>query len=142
MPEIHFLHLKTSVDGEPPVWRRVRIATNLSLRTLHDVLQAAMGRAADAHEFRIGKRRYGPGVPDGADERRALVGKLLAPGDVFEYVDDGARRHRVEVERWSPILPDDARVLCLDGGGDGFDAEAINQVLAAWWERPPTSALN
>jgi len=161
VPEIHFLHLKVALDPDPQVWRRVRVSNQLTLRVLHHVLQATMGWSnAHRHDFRIGARTYGAitaGDPAGLrDERRARLGKLVAPGDAFRYAYDRERwHHTVHVEGWSAIFPDDPRVLCLEGAGacppDGgsprgqataFDVLRVNAVLAAMWEPRPRSALN
>lgn len=50
-------------DIEPEIWRIVEMPITSSLRTLHDVIQAAMGWQ-DCHlwQFEAGDRRYG--VPD------------------------------------------------------------------------------
>lgn len=135
-PEIHFLHLKVSLDGEPRVWRRLRVTNQLTLRGLHQVLEVAMGwPAAPAYEMRVGKKSY-------REDARARLARAVAPGDRIHYERDG-KRLAIEVESWSAMLPLDARVVCLDGDGDdAFDVDGVNAVLAAMWERPPTSALN
>jgi hypothetical protein len=51
----HWLQLKTLLwDVHPAVWRRVRLANNLSLADLHHVIQVLMGWEDDhLHRFRI-----------------------------------------------------------------------------------------
>lgn len=45
---------------DPPIWRRVEVPTNASLKIVHDVIQATMGWLDDhLWEFRIGNRCYG-----------------------------------------------------------------------------------
>jgi len=149
VPEIHFLHLKVSLDDDPWTWRRLRVINRLTLRALHDVIQASFGwDRSELHGMIIGTKIYGPrcgGPPLLRDERRARLGQLVKPGRVFEYLHRG-RRHIVEVEGWSAILPGDAPVTCVAGAnGDGrtlFDARRVNLVFAAWQERPPASMLN
>jgi Plasmid pRiA4b ORF-3-like protein len=48
------------VDSDPLVWREVKVPTSITLKGLHDVIQAVMGWF-DCHlwEFTIGERRYG-----------------------------------------------------------------------------------
>lgn len=47
-------------DIEPPIWRRVRVAADLPLRRLHDVIQAVFGwRDYHLHQFEVGDKVYG-----------------------------------------------------------------------------------
>ena len=56
------------IDTDPPIWREVEVATSISLKTLHAVIQAAFGwRNYHLWEFSLGKHRYGP--PSDADWR-------------------------------------------------------------------------
>lgn len=54
---------------DPPIWRQVEVPTSITLKILHDVVQAAMGWF-DCHlwEFTVDRQRYGP--PMGQDEGR------------------------------------------------------------------------
>jgi len=56
--------LKVALRGvKPPIWRRLRVATDLTLRDLHHVLQIALGWTdSHLHEFEIAGKRYG--MPD------------------------------------------------------------------------------
>lgn len=50
-------------EVKPPVWRRLRVASDLTLRELRHVLQIALGWSdSHLHEFEVGGRRYG--MPD------------------------------------------------------------------------------
>lgn len=53
-------------DTEPTIWREVDVPTSMTLKGLHDVIQAVMGWF-DYHlwEFTIAKQRYG--LPDDED---------------------------------------------------------------------------
>jgi pRiA4b ORF-3-like protein len=46
--------------SDPLIWREVEVPTSITLRTLHDIIQATIGWF-DYHlwEFTIAKRRYG-----------------------------------------------------------------------------------
>jgi hypothetical protein len=65
-PADEVLQIKvTLLDVSPPVWRRLLVPAGLSLRRLHDTIQAAMGwYDQHLHEFEIGDRRYGEPDPD------------------------------------------------------------------------------
>ena len=47
-------------DSDPVIWRQVEVPTSITLKALHNVIQAVMGWF-DYHlwEFTIGERRYG-----------------------------------------------------------------------------------
>ncbi len=48
------------MDTDPPIWREVEVPTSITLKVLHDIVQAVMGWF-DYHlwEFTIGVRKYG-----------------------------------------------------------------------------------
>ena len=47
-------------DTDPVIWRQVEVPTSITLKVLHDIIQAVMGWF-NYHlwEFTIGKQRYG-----------------------------------------------------------------------------------
>ena len=51
-------------DTDPLIWRQVEVPTSITLKVLHDVVQAAMGWY-DQHlwELSLGKQRYGQPIP-------------------------------------------------------------------------------
>lgn len=52
-------------DIRPEIWRRVQVPAAVSLRKLHDVLQAAMGWTnSHLHGFEAGGRRFGRTDPE------------------------------------------------------------------------------
>lgn len=65
-------------DSDPLIWRQVEVPTSITLKVLHDVVQAAMGWF-DQHlwEFRIGQRRFGlPMDEDWGTEPRTEAAKV------------------------------------------------------------------
>jgi hypothetical protein len=83
-------------DSDPLIWRQLEVPTSISLKTLHDIIQAAMGWL-DYHlwEFTIGERRYGlPMDEDWGTEPRIEASKvrlrkvLTAGQTVMTYVYD------------------------------------------------------
>ena len=65
-------------DTNPLIWREVEVPTSITLKVLHDVIQAVMGWF-DYHlwEFRVGKQRYGlPMDEDWGTEPRKEAAKM------------------------------------------------------------------
>lgn len=65
-------------DTDPLIWRQVEVPTSMTLKVLHDVVQAAMGWF-DCHlwEFNIARQRYGPPMgQDWGTERRRDAAKV------------------------------------------------------------------
>jgi hypothetical protein len=94
---------------EPEIWREVDVPVAMSLKGLHDVIQAIFGWLDyHLHEFRIGDKLYGVPAPDGEDDGRKVlhdklikIEALIAKGcDRFEYVYDfgDAWTHVVEIK--------------------------------------------
>jgi hypothetical protein len=52
------------LDTDPAIWRQVEVPTSMTLKGLHDVVQAAMGwYNRHLWELRQGKQRYGQPIP-------------------------------------------------------------------------------
>lgn len=77
------------VDADPPIWRRVEVPVEASLKMLHDVIQGAMGWL-DYHlwEFEAGGRRYGLPDPDWPEDGPAAA----ANARLAALIDRGVRR--------------------------------------------------
>jgi pRiA4b ORF-3-like protein len=61
---IYTLHAQIR-DIEPPVWRRIHVDGNITLRKLHHILQAAFGWTdSHLHDFEIDGRTYAMGDND------------------------------------------------------------------------------
>ena len=75
------------LDTDPVIWRHVEVPTSVTLKVLHDIIQAVMGWF-NYHlwEFTIDKRRYGlPADEDWGTEPRIEASKIrlrdvLQPG--------------------------------------------------------------
>lgn len=82
--EIATLHVELA-GTDLPIWREVEVPTSLTLKTLHEVVQAVMSWF-DLHlwEFRIGDTRYGPRSKTGEqackDASKVRLRELLKPG--------------------------------------------------------------
>jgi len=119
------LHISL-VGIEPEIWRRVEVPLDMSVKQLHDVIQAVMGwRDTHLFEFHAGDKSYGLPDPDDIDFGRrvinaaaAKVWKLLASGGQgINYVYDFGDywEHRVVVEAIEPASPDHIYPRLLDG---------------------------
>ena len=76
-------------NARPPIWRRLRVASDLPLDQVHDVIQAAMGWSdMHLHHFQMG--------PDAKDVR--LV-PFLTPFDVEEGETDGTLESDVRLDQ-------------------------------------------
>lgn len=118
-PAVPVYELKITLKGiRPPIWRRFRVRSDISLGRLHVVLQTVMGWTdSHLHQFRAGGRVYGVPDPGGSgfgpkvlDERRARLSALLPEEkDRFTYDYDfgDGWEHTVVVEK---ILPPDREV--------------------------------
>ena len=121
--------LEVTLTGiAPPIRRRLRVSTALSLRELHHVLQIAFGWSdSHLHEFQIGAKRYGMPDPENdlgrspLDERDVVLGKVVRAGDRFEYLYDFGDewRHEIVVERRTVLAAREAKAKVLDGARAG-----------------------
>jgi len=118
--------LKVTLDNvKPPVWRRLVVAENTDLFSLHEIIQAAMGwQNYHLHMFTIAGQIYGDpqddeyGDLDTKNETRYRLNKLgLTEKAKFKYEYDfgDGWQHTILVEK---ILPAEKGVhypLCLTG---------------------------
>ncbi len=85
------------LDTDPLIWRQVEVPTSITLKVLHDVVQAAMGWW-DQHlwAFRQGDRTYGPAIlrEDGGPTpvlkaETVRLRDIVDPGEtVLDYIYD------------------------------------------------------
>lgn len=108
---------------EPLTWRRMHVATDISLSRLHDTLQVVMGWTdSHLHSFRIGDHEYSNGedleelnmLPEKGRNLGALLGDTI---QVFEYQYDfgDSWEHRIVVEATSKPVADWRYPLCVAG---------------------------
>jgi Plasmid pRiA4b ORF-3-like protein len=118
------LQLKlTLVDVKPPIWRRLVVTNQISLRRLHDSIQSIAGwEDKHLHEFVINERRYGQPAPHEVVpvENEALFrlhSLPLAKGTSFFYVYDFGDHWEIEVkvERVLPPGLGGPSLAVLDG---------------------------
>ncbi|MFC2171596.1 plasmid pRiA4b ORF-3 family protein [Acidobacteriota bacterium] len=118
--------LKVSLDDvNPPVWRRIRVPGQISLRTLSYALQIVMGwESSHRYRFVIGGTVYS--IPDADDlhptkdpNKIEMYRVLRETGEAFEYrheVHDDWK-HDVAVDAIEPPDPALNAPDCLEGSG-------------------------
>src|SRR5664280_673712 len=103
-------------DIDPLIWRRVAVRTSMNLKSVHGVIQAAMGWL-DSHlwEFTANERKYGIFVPNDADWNEriknaagAKLSALLTVGvrEIGYIYDMGDNwQHRIIVDKLTAAEP-------------------------------------
>jgi Plasmid pRiA4b ORF-3-like protein len=151
--------LKIELRGmRPPVWRRVVVPSQVSLGSLHDVVQVLFGWQDEhlhAFEDKLG-RRFAPahegddslfGVTSRDEDANSLADAAPRPGDrvtyTYDFGDDW--EHLITVEQVRPAEDGEgSRAVCTGGRRAMPDAEdlggvwALAELLARWeaGERP------
>ena len=107
--------LKVTLRGcRPPIWRRFVVPSDISLKRVHDALQAVMGWTdSHLHQFEAGGVIYGTvdpefGVRRVSESRTRLDQVLRKPKDRMEYEYDfgDGWGHVVVLEAVLPAEPD------------------------------------
>lgn len=116
--------LKVTLTGtKPPVWRRIQVASSITLRRLHDVIQATMGwTQSHLYEFEIGGITFGEPSPESdilVRSAKSTQLRRVAPdaGASFSYLYDFGDnwQHHILVEK---VLSSESGVRyprCLTG---------------------------
>lgn len=91
----------TIKDIEPPIWRRIAVDGDSTLRGLHHIIQAAFGwTSSHMHEFVINNHTYAvlenPSIQESMEmmghkamsDRRPKLERLMRPGMIFKYLYD------------------------------------------------------
>ncbi len=109
----------------PPIWRRIQVSGDCTLRKLHHFIQAAMGwHSSHLHEFEKGINRYMPldaefsDMSDEAlDDRRFKLRRILHEGDRLRYIYDfgDSWQHVIAVESVEPCNIKGSWCEVLDG---------------------------
>ena len=109
------LRLKlTLVDVKPPIWRRLLVTNQITLKRFHESLQVVAGwNEGHLHEFIIAEKRYGRPAPrEVVPVQNEALFRLhslpLAEGTSFTYVYDFGDHWEIEV-KVEQVLPPDPR---------------------------------
>ncbi|WP_026354096.1 plasmid pRiA4b ORF-3 family protein [Massilia niastensis] len=129
----HILIIHVSIDDvAPPVWRRIQVDGDITLRNLHHILQASFGwTSSHLHQFDIEDDTYAmldnEYVPDlieepghgPRDDRKAKLGRLVYPGQRFIYLYDfgDSWAHTVHIESISEAPEKLGYATVIDGAG-------------------------
>jgi hypothetical protein len=115
----------TLMNMAPSIWRRVTVPLDITLGNLHTVIQIAMGWEDDhLHEFLIGRKRYGPVIPDKAgfgepavNEDIVCLNGVAKPHAKFIYHYDFGDdwRHEIHIEREIEEDLNPRQVRCVAG---------------------------
>lgn len=125
--------VRVDLDGtRPPVWRRLRLASDLPLSRVHDVLQVTMGWTdSHLHHFQMGPDakdfRMMPfltdfdleeGEDEGIHERDVRLDEVLAtPGQrlFYEYDFGDSWSHTIRLEKVEAWREGDPDAFCITG---------------------------
>lgn len=120
----------TLQDSRPPIWRRLLAPDNLTLGTLHHIIQAAMDwEDYHLHQFIVGKRSfevfYGAPDPNYADwdmemknEQQVKLNQIVTGEKfkfIYEYDFGDSWRHVLLVEKILPVDPQQQYPVCIKG---------------------------
>ena len=121
---VHVYQIKVTLEGiKPPIWRRLLVSSTISLKELHDILQAAMGWT-DSHLHAFESRGEFYGTPDDEfvlsmnDEERVRLAKvLIGEKDTLRYEYDfgDGWRHKIVLEKILPLSESVAVPSCIAG---------------------------
>ncbi|MGE5287345.1 MAG: plasmid pRiA4b ORF-3 family protein [Micromonosporaceae bacterium] len=117
--------LKITLRGvsKPPVWRRVLVPADVTLRDLHEVIQQAMGwNDYHMHVFSTGRQEYGSPDPElgHASDGKVLLSQVLTgPGDRLRYTYDFGDdwEHDIVLEETRTAVPGETYRSCVAGKG-------------------------
>lgn len=112
-------------DIRPPVWRRIQVAGDTSLRKLHKAIQVLMDwEDYHLHSFTVGETRYGIPDPEGLwdtgekDDRRFRLAEVVTAAESkIQYVYDFGDNWEMDilVEKILPPDEDFKSPICLAG---------------------------
>ncbi|MBK1643699.1 hypothetical protein CKO25_03285 [Thiocapsa imhoffii] len=113
-------------DSKPPIWRRLLVDSAITLQTLHQILQIAMGwQDVHLHQFAAGHAYYGQPDPEWdveelVDEARVRLDEVLTQQQStmrYEYDFGDGWRHKITLEHIVPHDPQRLLPICLKGKG-------------------------
>lgn len=94
-PLLYTLHIQLEpLQLDPPIWRRIRVSGDCTLRKLHHFIQAAFGwHSCHLHEFSNGVNSYMPldaelmyQYGDVLDDRKIKLRRVFKEADRLRYL--------------------------------------------------------
>lgn len=114
-------------DARPPIWRRLRLASDLGLEQLHEILQVAMGWTdSHLHQFQMGP------------ERSHRVAPFLTAYDLEEGEDEGVLESSVRLDEVVSEVGD--RLFYEYDFGDGWRHTLKLEHVLPWVEGEPLAS--
>lgn len=112
-PLLYTLHIQLEpLQLDPPIWRRIRVSGDCTLRKLHHFIQAAFGwHSCHLHEFSNGLNSYMPldaelmyQYDDVLDDRKTKLRRVFKEADRLRYLYDfgDSWQHVIAVENIEP----------------------------------------
>jgi hypothetical protein len=153
--EIFQLYMKLK-GTSPPLWRRLKIRGDSTLRELHWAIQCLMGWEEEhLHYFEIGRKEYGikKYSPDFTDDKNIRLEKALRKITEFKYFYDFRTGWEMKITIEDILPPEElAQSTCTGGQRPGpgeeeifwgdevpvrkrrpsFDPEKANQCIKSW----------
>lgn len=125
-PLLYTLHIQLEpLHFNPPIWRRIRVTGDCTLRKLHHFIQAAFGwHSSHLHEFSDGLSRFMPldaefmdMHDDALDDRKTKLRRALKEANRLRYLYDfgDSWQHVIAVEAIEPCDFTDSWCEVLDG---------------------------
>ncbi len=125
-PLLYTLHIQLEpLHFNPPIWRRIRVSGDCTLRKLHHFIQAVFGwHSSHMHEFSDGMNRYLPldaelmhMFDDALDDRKIKLRRVLKDVDRLRYLYDfgDSWQHVIAVETVEPSDVSGTWCEVLDG---------------------------
>jgi len=110
-------------DIRPPIWRRIQVRSDITLGTLHKIIQIIMGWTdTHLHQFTVGETYYG--VPDPIatyeikNEKNVKLSRIVSGEGtkfVYEYDFGDYWCHEILIEKILPFDPVKKSPICLRG---------------------------
>ncbi len=121
-PSIYQLKV-TLKESKPPIWRRILVASNISLHKLHNIIQITMGwDNSHLHQFIVQGQFYGAPdfdmTDDMEDEKNVSLDQVMYNPKgklIYEYDFGDSWEHVILLEK---ILPPEAGIqypVCVKG---------------------------
>lgn len=107
----------------PPIWRRIEVISDMTLKDLHHIIQDAMGwEDCHLHQFTIMGVFYGPPEPDSfsdtENENRVKLSKVVTKEKAkfaYEYDFGDSWEHEILVEKILPVDQEKKYPVCTGG---------------------------